>query len=89
MSIHTFWDRITSTVMAEFADLQDVEGGTRIVVRLTMAALLSGAIGWERERHDAAAGLRTHMPVGLGSAMFVLAPPARSCANARPSASVD
>ncbi len=45
-----------------------------IVVRVTTAALLGGMIGWERERKGRAAGLKTHMLVAIGSALFVLAP---------------
>lgn len=37
-----------------------------------MAALLSGLIGFEREARHKAAGLRTHMLVGLGAALFTL-----------------
>lgn len=41
-------------------------------LRLLMALVLGGLIGWNRERHDKPAGLRTHMLVALGSATFVL-----------------
>ena len=44
----------------------------RIATRLTVAAVLGGLIGAERERLGKAAGLRTHMTVALGSAAFVL-----------------
>lgn len=43
------------------------------LIRLTAAALLGGLIGWQRERAGKAAGLRTHMLVSLGTAVFVLA----------------
>nr|MBF0683544.1 MgtC/SapB family protein [Pseudomonas sp.] len=43
-------------------------------LRLMMAMLLGGLLGYERESRGAAAGLRTHMLVSLGSALFVLAP---------------
>ena len=46
----------------------------RVVVRLLAAAALGGLIGAEREWVGKAAGLRTHMLVALGSALFVLAP---------------
>ena len=42
------------------------------VGRLVGAAVLSGFIGFEREVAQKAAGLRTHMLVGLGSAVFSL-----------------
>jgi putative Mg2+ transporter-C (MgtC) family protein len=41
--------------------------------RLAAAAALSGVIGFEREAHNKAAGLRTHMLVGMGAALFTLA----------------
>jgi len=40
--------------------------------RLLVAALLSGAIGLEREVRLQAAGFRTHMLVGIGSALFTI-----------------
>ncbi|QNA90958.1 MgtC/SapB family protein [Massilia sp. Dwa41.01b] len=61
-------------VVQEFSDLGDVEGITRVVVRLLVAVVLGGMLGYERESVGASAGLRTHMLVSLGSAMFVLIP---------------
>ena len=46
----------------------------RVAVRLTIAALLGAIVGFDRERMGKPAGLRTHMLVALGSALFVLAP---------------
>jgi putative Mg2+ transporter-C (MgtC) family protein len=43
-----------------------------IALRLGMAALLTGLVGLEREWRERAAGLRTHMLVGVGSALFTL-----------------
>jgi putative Mg2+ transporter-C (MgtC) family protein len=43
-----------------------------IAVRLLVAAALCGAVGLERELRDRAAGLRTHMLVGVGSALFTI-----------------
>lgn len=65
---------ILSTVQAEFSDLADVERTTRVVWRLGEALVLGALIGWDRERRDAEAGLRTHMLVSLGAALFVLVP---------------
>ena len=45
-----------------------------IAARVLTAALLGGLIGWERERKGRAAGLKTHILVSIGSALFVLAP---------------
>jgi len=43
-----------------------------VTARLIVAILIGGAIGWDRERADKPAGLRTHMLVALGSASFTL-----------------
>lgn len=68
------WDRIATTLLAEFSDLPDLESVTQVVVRLFVAALLGGLLGWQREQHGKEAGVRTHMLVALGSALFVLVP---------------
>jgi putative Mg2+ transporter-C (MgtC) family protein len=52
----------------------DAAAPGRIAVRLSLAALFGGALGWERGRLGKTAGLRTHMLVSLGSALFVVAP---------------
>ncbi|MBT8250772.1 MAG: MgtC/SapB family protein [Acidimicrobiia bacterium] len=41
-------------------------------LRLILAALFSGIVGFEREAQHKAAGLRTHMLVGFGAALFTL-----------------
>ena len=43
-----------------------------LALRLGVAAALTGAIGLERELRERAAGLRTHMLVGVGSALFTV-----------------
>ena len=45
-----------------------------VAFRLMAAVVLGGCVGAERERVGKAAGLRTHMIVALGAAMFVLGP---------------
>lgn len=45
-----------------------------IALRLAVATLFGGLIGLQRERQHKSAGLRTHMLVALGSALFVLIP---------------
>ncbi|AKK01193.1 MULTISPECIES: MgtC/SapB family protein [Pseudomonas] len=72
--METWWQRIWMTLQAEFADIADVEQMTRVTVRLLMAALLGGILGFEREHKGKAAGVRTHMLVALGAALFVLVP---------------
>lgn len=43
-----------------------------VVARLILASFVGAAIGFERERRDRAAGLRTHMLVALAAAIFSL-----------------
>lgn len=64
------WDALVQ----DFTDLLELGRVTHIVVRLLMAALLGGVLGFERERAGKVAGLRTHMLVAVGSAFFVLVP---------------
>jgi putative Mg2+ transporter-C (MgtC) family protein len=68
------WNRIGDTLLAEFSDITDVEQITRILMRLLLAAVLGGVLGYEREHQGKAAGIRTHMLVAIGAALFVLVP---------------
>ncbi|HEV2861697.1 MAG TPA: MgtC/SapB family protein [Pyrinomonadaceae bacterium] len=43
-----------------------------VLIRLTAATLLGAVVGFQRERAGKPAGLRTHMLVTLGTAVFVL-----------------
>ncbi|WP_316743565.1 MgtC/SapB family protein [Pedobacter antarcticus] len=43
-----------------------------LVIRLLVAAILGGLIGWDRERKDGVAGLRTHMLVCVGSSLMMI-----------------
>jgi putative Mg2+ transporter-C (MgtC) family protein len=53
--------------------LPDARSAVRVTVRL-IAAMLAGAIvGWQRERSGKPAGMRTHILVCMGTAMFVIA----------------
>lgn len=61
-------------IAGDFSDLPSLGVVAKIAVRLAMAALLGGAVGFERRWSDKPAGLRTHMLVALGSALFVLVP---------------
>lgn len=65
---------VAATLRAEFSDLLQVEQVTRVTARMAVALLLGALIGWDRERRDADAGLRTHMLVSLGAALFVMVP---------------
>jgi putative Mg2+ transporter-C (MgtC) family protein len=67
------WETILATLIGEFSDLDDIAHTTRVTLRMALATLLGGLLGWEREQHGKAAGIRTHMLVALGSALFVMA----------------
>ena len=43
-----------------------------LIVRLLLAAALGSLVGWERERLQWAAGLRTHMLVAVGSCLMII-----------------
>jgi len=43
-----------------------------VLQRLLLVTVLAGVIGFERERHGRAAGFRTHILVGIGSALVML-----------------
>lgn len=64
---------IGQALAKEFA-LPDAGTTTVIVVRLFTAMVLGGMLGLERESKGRAAGLKTHILVSIGSALFVMAP---------------
>jgi putative Mg2+ transporter-C (MgtC) family protein len=45
---------------------------SHVLLRIGVAAVLGGAIGLERELRDREAGLRTHMLVSMGAALFTI-----------------
>lgn len=45
---------------------------TESALRLIIAVLFAGLVGWNREQRGRDAGLRTHMLVGLGSALVMI-----------------
>ncbi len=59
--------------------LEELTGGIpdwtqfqRVVIRLVAAIVAGAVIGFQRQRAGKSAGLRTHMLVAMGSALFVL-----------------
>ena len=46
----------------------------RIFIRLVLAMVVGAVVGVQRERSGKAAGVRTHMLVALGAALFVIGP---------------
>jgi putative Mg2+ transporter-C (MgtC) family protein len=69
-------------IVEDFSDLPSMREAARLGVRLIIAALLGGVLGYERERAGKPAGLRTHMLVALGSALFVVIPQQANMAQA-------
>ena len=55
-----------------FAHSLPVLHADEALLRLALAALLGGAVGIERELREREAGLRTHLLVALGSALFTI-----------------
>jgi putative Mg2+ transporter-C (MgtC) family protein len=47
-----------------------VDQELQLLIRLLVAAALAGLLGWEREAARKAAGLRTHMLVGIAAALY-------------------
>lgn len=68
------WQQVGATLSAEFSDLKDITEITQLSVRLLLAALLGGILGFEREQRGKAAGVKTHMLVAIGAALFILIP---------------
>ena len=66
------WDAVGNVFRKEFSDVADMEQAVTIILRLLIAGLLGGLLGFERERSGKEAGIRTHMLVSMGSALFVL-----------------
>ena len=65
---------IGQTIASEFSDFDDISELTSLVVRLLLAGLLGGILGLEREQRGKAAGIRTHMLVATGAALFIFIP---------------
>lgn len=61
-----FWEELTS-------GLPNASQLVHVIIRLVAATLLGAIVGIQRERAGKPAGLRTHILVTLGTAVFVLA----------------
>jgi len=62
------WIGAVDGLLAQF----DLEHFARPAVRLLVAMVLGGLIGWERERHGRPAGLRTHLLLCVGCTLTML-----------------
>lgn len=72
--MNPIWQEVWQVARSELTDLGDVRAVTQFCMRIGLAALLGAILGMEREWRGKSAGLRTHMLVSLGAALFVLAP---------------
>lgn len=61
-----FWEELTS-------GLPDARQLIHVIIKLTAATVLGAVVGIQRERAGKPAGVRTHVLVTLGTAVFVLA----------------
>jgi len=50
----------------------DLAGIGYVLLKLVIAVILGGAVGWERETLDRPAGFRTHVLVCVGSAVYMI-----------------
>jgi len=66
--------QIIDAIAADFGDLDNPGRAATVCFRLFLAAVLGGCLGYERESKGKAAGLRTHMLVALGAAVFIMGP---------------
>lgn len=62
-------DVLLAELYAGSADTREI---IQALLRLTIAVLCGGAIGYQRERVGKAAGLRTHIITAAGSALLVI-----------------
>ncbi len=67
-------NEILKTIQSEFSDISNASQATKVVLRLLIASILGGLLGYERELKGKSAGLRTHMLVAVGAALFILVP---------------
>lgn len=67
-------DTVASAIGQDFQDFGDVGRLVHVVLRLVVAAILGGLIGYQRQHVGKSAGLRTHMLVTLGTAFMIVVP---------------
>jgi putative Mg2+ transporter-C (MgtC) family protein len=65
---------VMDAIQQDFQDFSDPVWMARVAVRLFIAALLGGLIGYQRQLNGKSAGSRTHMLVSMGAALFIVGP---------------
>lgn len=71
--MESWWQQVAGVFVAEFSDFGDVREIARTILRLVTASVLGAVLGFERESKGKAAGVKTHMLVAMGAAIFILA----------------
>lgn len=69
-----WFNALQTTLAGDFRDLADPQQIVPLLIRLAYATLLGGLLGYQRTAAGKSAGLRTHMLVTAGSALFILIP---------------
>lgn len=72
--MYNWWHAVWAAARAEFSDLGSAADVTQVLMRLGLALILGGILGFEREMSRRDAGMRTHMMVSVGAALFVVVP---------------
>lgn len=72
--MNDWWHVVWVTARAEFSDLGSLADVTQVLMRVGLALILGGILGFERELSRRDAGMRTHMMVSVGAALFVVVP---------------
>jgi putative Mg2+ transporter-C (MgtC) family protein len=67
-------DSLWEGIARDFSDLPSPGQALRVLVRMILAVALGGVLGLQRTRSGKSAGLRTHMLVALGAALYALVP---------------
>src|SRR5215211_901489 len=62
----------TDGLSSAFPDVPDTAHLVQAVTRLLTATVLGAVVGWQRQKVNKPAGIRTHMLVSLGAAAFVV-----------------
>lgn len=69
------YETMMELLVEEFTrSLPNGREAARVILRLVIASLFGAVIGWQRQHAGKPAGLRTHMLVSLGAAIFVQIP---------------
>ena len=68
-----WWQQFGQGIGEDFGDLPGPATIARVCVRLVVAAVLGGLLGYQREHTGKSAGVRTHALVAIGAALLMAA----------------